>query len=374
MNVRNSVFTALAAVLVVSSAFGVLSTRDIDKVRQKNVLDNKDLRIIDTFISNAVWELVDAADFTSIAKIRTVILARESSESESSAEQYSEQFSESAYKHILEGMKETEGFRSRDRGVKVMLNLLILVDGLGDPRLAELALRKLRSKNTAICYWAIHSVSNSRFLKRLNSGGEDNVKLAKRIVKQLSSVLKESGPESVLLIAEFAAGLDLPEAEQLLEEIADLRISRYADWTVDYELLDVRILKLLSDKITSGGYTHPGFARRFAQLYSYAIQRYINGQNILGDTQKKHLASVLVETEKSCISKLAGVPQSVILKAVERDNVTTLLLEHNRLLGDATKAGGLLSKLDFDYGKTDSGQKRTAPLVLPEPSKAGLSN
>jgi hypothetical protein len=37
------------------------------------------------------------------------------------------------------------------------------------------------------------------------------------------------------------------------------------------------------------------------------------------------------------------------------------------LLGDATKAGELASKLNFDYGTAGDGRKRTSPLPLPGP-------
>ena len=107
-------------------------------------------------------------------------------------------------------------------------------------------------------------------------------------------------------------------------------------------------------------------AQRFAQLYSYAIQRYAMGQDLLNTTQKHHLASVLVETEKSCVSVLLESPQVGVKRAVEQGDYRVLLLEHNRLLGDETKPGQLPLKLNFNYGMT-SDVPRTAPLVLPEP-------
>ena len=110
-------------------------------------------------------------------------------------------------------------------------------------------------------------------------------------------------------------------------------------------------------------------ARRFGQLYSYVFQRYIKGRDVLSDTQKNQLASVLVETEISCISKRLKVTQSVVKNAVEQGDYTALLQEHSRLLGDETKAGQLPLKLNFDYGKGPDGSRRIAPLALPEPPK-----
>jgi len=141
---------------------------------------------------------------------------------------------------------------------------------------------------------------------------------------------------------------------------------------VDYALLDATILELLYSKMTPVEISEPAIARRFGQLYSYVMQRYVKGQNYLSDGERQQLASVLVETEDKCIGKLL-IPQSVIRRAIEDDDYSALLLEHSRLLGDETRAGQLALKLNFDYGKTSDGGKRTAPLALPEPPGAEAS-
>jgi hypothetical protein len=170
-------------------------------------------------------------------------------------------------------------------------------------------------------------------------------------------------------MAGFAAKVDIPQGEELLLQIADMRIKRYEDWKVEYELLDGDILRLLDSKIPAESTSKPDVARRFGQLYSYAIQRYVKGRDVLSDTQKNQLASVLVETEISYISKRLKVAQSVVKNAVEQGDYTALLQEHSRLLGDETKAGQLPLKLNFDYGKGPDGSRRIAPLALPEPPK-----
>jgi hypothetical protein len=99
------------------------------------------------------------------------------------------------------------------------------------------------------------------------------------------------------------------------------------------------------------------------------LQRYVKGRYSLNAIQKHRLASVLVETEKSCIGRLVEMPQTVIKRAIERGDYTALLQEHSRLLGEKTQAGRLGLKLKFDYGKASDGVKRIAPLVLPKQPK-----
>ena len=363
-----SAVLALFLVLVMNSGLQAVNTREIDRVRNKGVLDSTDLQIIDNFVAEAVGELVKTKDFTSIARVRTVILARKNSNRDNQA-QYAEQFSESAYKYISLGFEQASRLTPQERKFKTILNLLILVDGLEDVRLVDLAVGLLKDENTVIRYWAVHSVTNPDITEQLNSAEAANLKLARSVVEQLKGLVEQSCPEITALMAQFAAEVNIPQGEDLLLQIADMRISKYADWTVHYELLDATVLKLLCDKMSSASRGSSAIARRFGQLYSYAMQKYImdiKGGNFLSAAQRHQLASVLVETERACISKLVG-PQSVIRKAVGGGDYIALLQEHSRLLGDETRAGRLALKLNFNYGKTPDGRKRTAPLVLPEP-------
>jgi hypothetical protein len=372
MKIKGAFFAFLAVffVLAMNSSSKAVNTADIDKVLSKTVLDEQDFKVIDDFLAEAVRELVRTRDFTSIAQLRTVILSRKSTQG-----QYAQRFSESAYKRIQEGFEQAQTLRPEDRKTNVTINLLILIDGLQDLRLADSAIAWLKSENMVVRYWAVHCLTNTAVVQQLASGGTSSAGLARTIVDRLKEVVETSSPEILAQMARFAVDLNIPQGEELLLQVADARIKRYADWTVQHEFYDVAILKLLESKIpltasspgpiaptTSAG--RAAVAQRFAQLYSYAIQRYIKGKErgILNDVQKRHLLSVLVETEEKCVSRLLGQPQTTIRRAVERDSMTALSDEHNRLLGAETTPGQLPSKLGFDYGSN-----RTAPIPLPDP-------
>jgi hypothetical protein len=365
MMVRRAIFSILASFLaltVVSSVQAEVDTRFIDEVRKKQVLTTEDLQIIDDFLKGAIRELIRTRDFTSVAKARTIILERQSTQ-----KQYARQFSESAYQYISSGFEQAEQL-SEERKFKVDLNLLILIDSLEDTHLAELAMDKLNSENTAIRYWAVRSVTNPNLLQKLNPDSEEAPRFISQIAERLKPLVNNSEPEILTLMAEFAAKSNLEQCEQLLLQIAEMRIDRYADWKVEHALVDGVILKLLSRKISSSNLAGSAFARCFAQLYSYAIQRYIKGRDILSDVAKGQLASILIETEDKCISELLGAPQSTIKRAIERNDYSALLQEHDRLLGGTNEVGQLPLKFRFDYG-TNGGDNRKTPLVLPDPPK-----
>jgi hypothetical protein len=356
-------FLAAFIVLAMIARSRAVDTRQIEKVFTKQVLDGEDLKIIDQFLGEAVRELVNTRDFAEIAKLRTVILSKQSTQG-----QYAQQFSESAFKHISAGLEQAKQL-PQDRQFKVILNLLILVDGLQDARLTDSAIALLKHSNQAVRYWAVRCVTNPGLVEKLNPGGTTSQELAQRIAEQLKELVDTASPEVLGLMAEFAAAVRVPQGEDLLGRIADARMKRYVDWTVEYELLDGTILKSLYGKIAATGSGDPALARRFGQLYSYAMQRYIKGRDVLPEANKHYLTSVLVDVEEKCIGKLLRRLQSTIKKAVEQADYSAIQQEYDKLFGDGTRQGQLVEQLKFDYGANPDGSNRTAPLTLPEPQK-----
>lgn len=360
-----AVFAAFFLVLSLNPVTGAVDTKAIDAVLNKAVLDSRDRQIIDDFVAQAVAELVKTRDFTSVSLARSVILRKRSKQP-----QYAAQFSSSARKYISSGFEQALELNSESRQFRIMLNLLILIDGLEDLQLVDLAIERLNDANTSICYWAVHSITNAGITEQLSSDPAANMKLAVRIAQALEKLVDRCSPETLPMMVEFAGAVKVSQAEKLLLRITDMRIKKYAEWSVEKELMDAAILRALFNKISSGRAGESTVARRFAQLYSYAIQRYYIGQDFLSESQKQHLISILVETESSYISKLLGEPPQLavrIRRAIERNDYAALLLEHNRLLGDKTRAGQLGLKLKFDYGQNSDGTKRIEPLALSKP-------
>jgi hypothetical protein len=338
--------------------------RRIEEVVKKNVLTQEDLQIIDAFVAEEVGRLVRTTDFTAVAKTRAVIVSHQVAQA-----QYARQFSDAALREIGKGFDYAANeITDPDRRFKVFTNLLILANELNDPRLTELGLRMIPHENSAVRYWAVRVATNPSVWDKLNQDQTVAGPLSDKILAACSQVVEASSPEVLYQMAQFAGRFNTAPAQDLLSRIADARIKRYADWSVRYELVDTAILKLLCDKIVAGGTANRQLAQEFAQLYSYAIQRYIQGlrDNRLKELSGSYLAAVLVETEQQCLSnKLLGGPQTGITRAVEAGDLAALQAEHDRLLGSANQAGVLPTRFNFTYGSAQD--RRTAPLVLPEP-------
>ncbi|MDT8300074.1 MAG: hypothetical protein RQ760_01230 [Sedimentisphaerales bacterium] len=363
-------FLVVFLILVMNPGSKAVNTREVDNVRKKAVLDNSDLKIIDDFLAEAINELVNERDFTAIAQKRTVILSRKDAQTQQG--QYAQQFSESARRYIAQGFLDAQKLPRQERITGVTINLLILMDGLQDLGLADQAIPMLKNENMVIRYWAVHSLTNPEIITQLNDAA--NSDQASLLAAKFTEILDTSTPEILALIARFTGGVNIPQSEHLLCQIADIRIKRYADWTVQYELYDSAILKYLSSKIlvasqassSTSTTSKAAAARCFAQLFSYAIQRYVKGADILNNTQKTHLTSVLVDIEEKCINTLLK-PQMTIRRALAGGDMSAILAEHDRLLGSATTPGELPQTLKFDYNTSPNGPKLTSPIPLPDP-------
>lgn len=359
------IFTIFLILAISSNCLGV-DPWEIEEVRNKGVLDNEDFRIIDEFVDESIRELVNAKDFTDMARIRAKLLSRSSSNSSSSRVQYRKQFYKSAHKYISEALEWAEQLEDADKRFVEKINLLILVDGLRDVQLADLVLDKLGDSNMAIRYWAVNSVCNAEVIEQINAMDDESTELTGLIIRRLASIVETSDDSIVAMISRFAAGIKAEQGTELLLDVADMRIKQYASWSVDNELLDTVILQSLYRKLAVTNPNNGMVAQRFGQLYSFVIQRYIKGAGQLDDEQKQKLISVIVEIEAKCISKLF-VLQTTIKRAIEMRDFEGLIKEHNLLLGDSDQEGKLGIKFNFRYRHPD-GSESMEPVVLPAPS------
>jgi len=342
-----------------------VDTRRIEEVLKKDVLTQQDFAVIDAFVNEAIGRLVRTIDFTEVAKTRAYIVSHQGAQA-----QYAQRFSEALQREIAAGFDYAANeISDAERRFRVFTNLLILVNELKDPQLVDLAVRMLPHANAAVRYWAVRTATSPEIWSKLSQDQASAAPLARKIIDASGPIVAASRPEVLYLMAEFAGRYDTVPAEDLLGRIADVRIGQYATWAVEYELADTAILRLLCDKITAGGTANPQLAKQFAQLYSYAIQRYIKGiraDNLKG-LSRNYLASVLIDTEEQCLGRLLGTPQANVRRAIEAADLDALQAEHDRLLGGPNQTGTLPSKLRFTYGSP--GDNRSVPLAMPEPAQ-----
>jgi hypothetical protein len=349
-----------------SLALGALDTAAIDKVTKKEVLDQQDLATIDSFVAAGIQELLKTKDFSTIGNVRLEIVARAHSSQPSADIQYNPQFITAIAKNLEKAFADVAKISDADRQAKITLNLMILLDNLDNVQLANLALKMIDSEDAAVRYWAVHAVTNQKIIEQFNTG-KAPAAVARTIVERLSARINvETSPYIILQIVQFGGAVNMPQAQSLLMQTADMRLKKYQTWTIDNISLDETVLRLLGEK--TAGSDKAAAASRFGQLFSYAMEFYIKGRTGLDKAQKEQLASVLVQTESRVLPKLLGAPQSGIKKAIEKDTDQTLLAEYKDLFGDGETPGKLGTALNIEYQNAD-GTKRVTPLPLPEKGK-----
>lgn len=359
MKVEHVLFAILVGGLVLacfSVSQAVVDTSEIKEVHKKSVLTQEDLQVIDVFMDDAINDLVRTVSFTDVAETRAIILTYQGAQA-----QYAQQYSESAFKYISEGLQQARTLSDPNHQFKVVTNLLILVDSLKDPRLLDLSVGAIGHENSVVRYWAVRAATDTALWTKLGQNQAGAAQAAGRILAECARVAESSSPEVLHLMSEFAGRYDSPQASELLGRVADARIQHYADWAVRYELADTAILKQLAGKLTSGQSPDPELGRRFGQLYSFVIQRYIKGgqRNILTSVSRNYLVSVIAEVDDKCLSKLLGSRQLALVKAVQESNFDAVQSEHDKVMET------LASKLKISYGNN-----RSQPLPLPDPPAA----
>jgi hypothetical protein len=367
MNLRRAFFTLCVGGMVLSAVSvcqGIIDTTRIDEIVKKTTLSQDDLQGIDEFMADAVQDIVQAVDFAEVSKSRATILKYQAGKQP----EYVKQYTDSAYKQIEKGLAGLQDTSDPAKRSKIATNLLILADSLKDPRMMDLAVKAIAEKEPAIRYWAVRIATDPNLWSKLNQNQASAAQLTTKLLTEFNQVAPASTPEVMALMSGFAGPMNAAAADELLTRIADARIKQYGDWTISYELADVTILRQLSDKILAGSAAKSQLAKRFAQLYSLAIQRYMKGQSLgaLRDQSRDYLAAVLVETEDKCLGKLLGATQTTIRKAVEAGDAKTLQAEHDRLFGTAGKPGALPAKFSFTYGS--DGQNLQTPIPLLDPA------
>ena len=352
------VFTCF--LLLFPSILIAVDARKVSVVQVKEILEPPDLQTIDSFVEEGIREMLDAEDFASISTIREGLINNSNSKRASSAPQYRNQFIKSVSQYSADALKSAQKFNP-ERRFKFTVNLLMLIEGLHDIQLAELALNRLDDSNGAVRYWALKCFTSPEIIKQLNDGAANSALVA-QLFTRLNKLVVNCDDAMLVLISNFSAELQSGESAQLLIKIADNRLQEYIKWQVTNEMVDSAVLKALSVKImTKQGL--PDTARQFAQLYSYVCQRYLKGNN-LSEFHKQKLISVMVDVEDKCISKLLG-RQSKIRDAIAKRDNQALASEVDSILGGLNVEGKLPAKFQFMY-LSPEGKETNAPRVLPD--------
>ncbi len=357
----------LAACLAMGSwAAAALDTAPMAGVFQrtgdgKTAPTGADAEIITQFIAAATEQILWAEKPSDAIEARVQLLAYRGQDS------YWQ-----SYLGILRGrleaaIKEAVEFPDAARKAAALRNFSILIAQLDTLDLARLCLGLLDEADTVIRYYAVKALTSDKVNTQLASAVDADPSVRKQLVDALiRAASKENQPLILSQLARNAVKLKGAEGRELLLAVADNRMKAYVAWKVTQESVDLELLTAIVEKMSASVAPEDKlvFAGRFAQYYSYVIQRYAKGQDLLPMPTKQALISTIVGVEESLLSGPALLNRKVteLRSAIQKNNLEALIKAHDALLGSTTGAGELIGKIKFTYEG-----KATAPKVLPSP-------
>jgi hypothetical protein len=350
-----------------------VDTKAIDEVRAKAAFSDSDAATIDKFIDTVVKEMLERTEFTNVSQTREAFTSRITLDKPDP--KYTELWTAASEKHFKAGLIDAGKLADAEKKKNVKMNLLIMLDKVGQAGTAKMAMEHISDADAGVRYWAVRCVANPAVLAQLNSSGEENAKVVRDIASRLKTMAAaETNPEVVECAVDFGAAFNTTEATDLLLAIADKRIKEYENWTVNYELLDGKLLDGLCKKAKG----NKAVASAFGQLLSDCMQKYMkhlaspSQSPLLGEQQAGYLATALATTEKGCLSDLLGAGRSAIQNAITKgaSGAGAINGEYASLFGVNGGTGELTKALGMKY--TDA-QGKEQPMPRGLPDKPGMA-
>lgn len=362
---RISTFLVLFMVVPLYAA----TVSDIEEIRLRTEGNRTELQASDRSAIEEFWETsLDTMQLSDTAQ--DIIDIRRRLEQQMGAEPLS--FYSSAYDAAAKRSLQTaftNVARMDDAAKRALLeeNLMVLTAQLKTPALADIALGKINDKNPVVRYWAVKAVTNSGVIQSLSAEITRDEATEEKILDALKERIGfEQQVEIETMIINFAAAMDHPVARDILLTVADKRIEAYKSWIIDKGEMDSRLLIAMGNVvlISPDADVKRAFAQKFAELYALVFQAYMKGADLLPDAQLEQVISVILEVDKEVLAKMLNVPQTGILRDLQRK--VGLDRDYETIFGDRLRAGDLGNLYKFSYGKDASGKAITEPPAIGE--------
>jgi hypothetical protein len=356
---------SLAAISILASTAYSADTTAIDTVRAKAAFTDADGAIIDQYVASVTREMLERSDFGNVG-VTTEAFARAINPATPNPK-YTEYLTAAVLKHFKPALDEADKVNDADRRTAIKLNLLIMLEKVGQFRTAVLAAPSFGDIDAAVRYWAVKCVSNQAVITQLNSGSPDATRAATEIIASLKAALpQESNPTILAMASDFAGDVSATESADLAVAVAAKRMKQYEDWTVTQTIVDGRVLEALGKKVK----TSKAAASAYGQLLSDCMQRfakYMASPSIMSEQEKTYLGTTLSTVEKGSLSTLLGPGRQNLQNAVARDTqgLTAMNGEYTLLFGTAAAPGELTKVTGAKYPDAQ-GKEQTLPHPLPD--------
>ncbi len=360
-------FLSCFAAILSFAAVAQVDTAPIEQIRTQSVQANTQpdaaaIQVIDEFWQKSIDTLMLAEDTSEIIAVREELVKQKG---EKDLSFYASAYVKTADKHLKSALDTVSKWTEQDKRVRVERNLLILLAQLNSIELAELAIARLSDEDPMVRYWAVRALTSTSMVAQLKSDVTGDEKKMSQIIAGLEDYIKKQNDSRAwLLIGDFAVRSQTAASQNLLLSLADKRIDAYMQWNVTDEAADASILKSIGSLVqtTTAPAARQDLLARFGQLYSCVLQRYMMGEN-LSDASKDQLTTVIADVEDVVIVKI--LPGWTVKFKVSLAKSLSIDKDYELLFGSGTRPGDLVSRLNFNFGKDDTGKALLVPKPLP---------
>lgn len=361
----------LLLMLFLASSLNAVETSSIEAIRRNSKdsgskLSESDISQISGFWDAALDEMLLADTSVGMVDVRRQL---EGLKGEDNLSYYSDAYAAQAAKSIEAAFKDSDRFDDEKQKELVQRNLMILMGNLESLKLVPLALEHFGAKDVVIRYWAFKAVTQPAVIQQLISGVTADEALVLRILDAFKEHIDtESQSEIISRAVNFCVVIDNARAREILQQVKDIRVKTYQNWTVIDCSVDVRLLTALGNiaAAQADAKIKSDFGRMFSELFALVMQRYILDFEDDPDGILDQLGNVIVMIDQGVLEKVMGI-RTGILQAMKSRNITitNLKREYETLFGDRRRSGQLGTMFQFSYGTDDTGKPITSPPVLP---------
>ncbi len=325
----------------------------------KTVPTGSDAEVVTKFIAAASDQILWAERPSDAVEARNQLLAFRGQDP---TREYGKFFTAALHARLTSALKEAAGLSDPVKKTAAQRNYSILIAQMDVIDMADLALMLLADGDSITRYWTMKALSGERTSAPIIAQVGDSP-LRKKVLDAFHKrIPMEDQPMIHALMAQFAVRIKGVEGRDLMLAIADSRIKAYASWKVTSENVDADVLSVLAEKITASVAPEDKtiLTERFAQYYSYVIQRLARNP-VLPPASRKAIISAILTVEDGPLSNLLGVKSSSLRSAIQKNNMEALLKEHDAILGSSATAGSLAAKIKFSYEGNAKGPKALTP-------------
>ncbi|MBN1764775.1 MAG: hypothetical protein JW860_05915 [Sedimentisphaerales bacterium] len=286
---------------------------EIDEIRKKSVIIETHKEKIREYVNDNIDALAKASSAGALTSL--VQDLTDKMESEVNLEQVKETYSDVFTQAVQEGFRRVyPSFASIDNTMlswNKKLSLVVIVSSTNNIKIINDLIILLEDPSLEIRYWAAKGLGMPRIQRYIQTNDPEAEVIRGNIILALKGAITDQA--SGLLISQIVdATPNSPDGLAVLQACAAQRVRKYQSWSVDHELVDLKILKKILEILKNNQLAqNQGLAMDLLQsgleLFSAAYQYYYksmtyvdeNGEKLelIPEFKRAEIETFLIETE-----------------------------------------------------------------------------